>query len=349
MENFAQLEYVMLLLMGSIILAVGLSWISIKFAPYIGLMDIPGSAEHKNHHNPVPLVGGIVLMDTFIVMLLLTGMCDEPRIWAIIISSLIVGLVGLLDDFIHLTAIPKLLGQTFAAVILIYLGVKVQFFDSPEFLIQLDDPMSHWMNLLLTILWLVTVTNAFNFIDSMDGLAVGLSGVSSGFFLMISLVTGQTELAFLCTIILGISIALYLFNSRPASLFLGDSGAQSLGFLLAAAAIIYEPKTGSQASTWFVPILVFAIPLFDMVLVVFSRLKRGKKIHKASQDHTYHRLAQRGIPIHHAVLIMHGASLILSMVGFLCLNLPVVYANLIFALILFLGLSAFIELDQDYT
>ncbi len=349
MESLAQLEYVMLLLSGSILFAVGLAWISIKIAPEVGLMDIPGSADHKLHQNPVPLVGGVVLMDTFILMILLSGMWREPTIWAIFVSGLIVGIFGLLDDFIHLTPTQKLGGQVVGSIALIFLGVQVRFFESPDFLFQIGAPYDAWLNLMFTFLWLITITNAFNFIDSMDGLAVGLSGVSAGFFLMISLVTGQSTLIFLCTMILGICIALYFFNSRPASLFLGDSGAQSLGFLLAAAAIIYEPRIGSQASSWFVPILIFSVPLFDMLMVVFSRLKRGKKIHKASQDHTYHRLAQRGMPIHHAVLIMHGASLLLSMVGFLCLNLPVLTANIIFGLIVLLGIAAFYELDQNYT
>ena len=121
-----------------------------------------------------------------------------------------------------------------------------------------------------------------------------------------------------------------------------------MGFILASIAIIYDPKIGEQASSWFVPILIFFIPLFDMALVVFSRVKRGRKIHKASRDHTYHRLEQLGFPIHHAVLMMHGASLILSIVGFLCLNLPALFANFIFALIILLGIAVYIELDKNY-
>jgi len=294
------------------------------------------------------LVGGIVLMDTLIVMILLTGMWNDPGVWAIFVSGLIIGVLGILDDIVHLSVSSKLLGQIFAAIVLIYLGVQVKFFESPEFFIHLASPWDNYFNLGFTILWLVTVTNSFNFIDSMDGLAVGLSGLSAGFFLLISLATGQSELIFLCTVILGICIALYFFNSRPASLFLGDSGAQSLGFILASIAIIYDPKIGEQASSWFVPILIFFIPLFDMALVVFSRVKRGRKIHKASRDHTYHRLEQLGFPIHHAVLMMHGASLILSIVGFLCLNLPALFANFIFALIILLGIAVYIELDKNY-
>jgi len=348
MDTFFQLETVMVLLIGSIILSSGLAWLSIKLAPEVGLMDIPGSAEHKSHPRPIPLVGGIVLIDTLIIILFVTGMWKNPGIWAISMAGLIIGLFGLLDDFINLNASKKLIGQIAASVVLIGLGVQVNFFDSPEFLFQIGAPWDKWLNILFTILWVVTITNAFNFIDSMDGLAVGLSGVSAGFILIISFATSQPGLIFLSTTVLGVCIALYIYNSHPASLFLGDSGAQLLGFILAASAILYDPKVGTQSSTWFVPVLIFSVPLFDMALVIVSRLRRGKKIHKASKDHTYHRLEQRGIPLHHAVLMMHGTSLILSMVGFLCLNLPPVFANLIFGFVVLLGVATYLELDKKY-
>jgi len=348
MEQFQQLDYVMLILLVSIILSVILSWFSLRIAPDVGLMDIPGSADHKNHTSSVPLTGGVVLMDTMIVMMLITGLWKTPDVWAILVAGLTIGVFGLLDDFIHLSPTKKLIGQLVGSVILIYLGVQVNIFDSPEFFYRTESTLDMWLNLGVTVLWLVTLTNAFNFIDSSDGLAVGLSGLSAAFFLVISLATGQTTLIFFCAILLGICIGLYFFNSHPASLFLGDSGAQTLGFLLAAVAIIYNPNTGIQSSSWFVPILIFYVPLFDLMLVVISRLRRNKRIHKASRDHTYHRLADRGIPIHHSVLIMHGISLIMSMVGYLCLNLPVLFANIVFCLALSLGVAAFLELDKDY-
>ena len=348
MEQFQQLDYVMLILLVSIILSVILSWFSLRIAPDVGLMDIPGSADHKNHTSSVPLTGGVVLMDTMIVMMLITGLWKTPDVWAILVAGLTIGVFGLLDDFIHLSPTKKLIGQLVGSVILIYLGVQVNIFDSPEFFYRTESTLDMWLNLGVTVLWLVTLTNAFNFIDSSDGLAVGLSGLSAAFFLVISLATGQTTLIFFCAILLGICIGLYFFNSHPARLFLGDSGAQTLGFLLAAVAIIYNPNTGIQSSSWFVPILIFYVPLFDLMLVVGSRLRRNKIIQKASRDHTYHRLADRGIPIHHSVLIMHGVSLIMSMVGYLCLNLPILFANIVFCLALSLGVAAFLELDKDY-
>jgi len=348
MLEILNLDFVILLLLSSIIISVTFGWLSIKIAPHISLMDVPGSADHKLHDYSVPLTGGIVVLDTLIVMVMITGLWKIPDMLAIIVAGGTIGIFGLLDDFLHLNPIKKIIGQIIGSILLIYLGVQVSIFDSPEFFFRTESAIDMWLNIIFTVLWLITLTNAFNFIDSTDGLAVGLSGLSSAFFLVISLSTGQFVLVYFCAILLGICIGIYFFNAYPAKLFLGDSGTQTLGFLLASLAIIFNPKTGFQSSTWFVPILLFYVPLFDLILVVFSRLRRKNSIYKASRDHTYHRLASRGISIQHAVIFMHGISLIMSMVGYLCLNLSILYANIVFFLSLLLGISAIIELDKDY-
>ena len=254
----------------------------------------------------------------------------------------------LLDDYFHLKPLQKLLGQFLGASVLIFNGVQINIFNSPEFLNSSDTIINNWLNTGFTLFWMLALANAFNFIDSIDGIVVGLSGVSTLFFFIISLTTGQEELFLLCSILLGICIGLYFFNSHPAKLFLGDSGAQTLGFILASIAIIYNPLRGGQSSTWFVPILIFYMPLFDLILVVLSRFKRNKKIYKASRDHTYHRLSAKGVSIHHSVLIIHGVSLVMSMIGYLCLNLSTLNANLIFFSSILIGIVAFIKLDKNY-
>jgi len=348
MYLFSQIDHIFLLLLISIVIASTLAWISIRMAPMIELMDVPGSADHKSHHDSMPVVGGIVLLDTLILIVIIFGQWTDNTILGILVSSIVIGLFGLWDDYKNLKVELKLLGQILGAMVLISFGVHVNFFGSPEFLIQIDMELAHWLNILVTILWLVTLTNAFNFIDSFDGIAAGLTTLSSTFFLIISVGTGQQSMIFLCTIMLGTSTTLYYLNSHPAKLFLGDSGSQSIGFFLAAIAILYQPLEGNQASTWFIPVLIFSVPLFDLCLVVASRLRRGKKIHKASRDHTYHRLEDSGFSMTRSVLIMHGISLLLSMVGYLCINLPYIIANVVFGLVLLLGILAFFELDKNY-
>ena len=342
------MEYIILILLGSILISVSLSWISIQVAPKIGLMDIPGSAKHKKHRKPIPLTGGIVLIDTLFIMLFILGYFKENIVFVICFTSLLIALMGLVDDFINLKPEIKFSIQLLASILLIVQGIQVNIFNSPEFFLRTGTFFDNYFNYLLTILWVTTLTNAFNFIDSSDGLAVGLSGLSSAFFIFISLNNSQDEILILCTIILGICIGLYFFNSYPAKLFLGDSGAQTFGFILATIAILYNPKIGTQSSTWFVPVMIFFIPLFDLVLVIFSRIRRKKEIYRASQDHTYHRLSMRGLSIHHSVLIMHGASLVLSLIGYLCLNLNMLFSNFIFLFTLLSAISVIIILDKDF-
>ena len=349
MNQILNFDYTILLILSSLLIAIFLGWVSIKLAPQINLMDIPGSAVHKTHSKPVPLTGGIVLIDTIFLLTIFTGLWKESEIFAILVSGLIIAGFGLLDDFINLTPIQKLIGQFLGASLLIYLGVQIQFFDSPEFFYRTDSTLDLWLNILFTVLWIVAITNAFNFIDSIDGLAIGLSSVSIAFFLFISILSGQLAIIYFCSILLGIFIGIYFFNAHPAKLFLGDSGAQTIGFLLASIAIVFDPNTGNQSSTWFVPILFFSVPLFDLMLVIISRIRRRKNIYTASHDHTFHRLEQSGISIQHAVLIMHGVSLIMSMVGYLCLNLPSSYANIVLISTVTLGIVTIIKLDCRYS
>ena len=342
------IDHVILFTLISLLISTMLSWISIKIAPNIGLMDIPGSADHKNHKKPIPLTGGLVLISIIIIMVYYTELWKSPKIFGVLVSGIFIAIFGLIDDFLNLSPIKKLSGQILGSAFLIYFGIQINFFSSPEFFYHTESKLDFWLNILFTVFWITTITNAFNFIDSFDGLAVGLSILSTVFFLFISTITGQVAILNLCSIILGACIALYFFNTYPARLFLGDSGAQTLGFLLGAIAIIFDPNTGNQSSTWFVPILFFYVPLFDLVLVIVSRFRRKKNIFKASRDHTFHRLAQMGFPIQRAVLLLHGISLTMSMVGYLCLNLNSFYANLIFILTLLFGILALKKLDKNY-
>ena len=146
--------------------------------------------------------------------------------------------------------------------------------------------------------------------------------------------------------ILGAGIGLYFFNSPPAVLFLGDSGSQMLGFLLAVIGISYAPINVNQSSSWVVPILLLSVPIFDAALVVVSRLRRRKPIYLAALDHTYHRLSHIGIESNRAVLLMHIVSLVLSSFAFVSLAQPPVVSNLIFLLIFVGGGLALLLLDQ---
>ena len=313
-----------------------------------GLIDYPGAARHKHHSKPTPMAGGMLLVLTFLIGGSLFGAWNIPSIVAIFGAGLVVFLFGLWDDFKDIPPTIKFFGQTLAAIILIRSGIFVQIFESVDFFIRLTPPIARLFNLLITFFWLTAITNAFNFIDSMDGLAVGIGGLVAGFFMLFSLDSGQQELALFSAGLAALCMGVYFFNSQPALFFLGDAGAQVLGFWLAALAIVYHPPELSQMSSWFVTILVMGVPIFDMALVVISRLRRGNPVYMSARDHTYHRLCKLGIDSSRAVLLMHIATVILGCVSILSLYQSPPIANLFFGFVVICGLGILIFFEISF-
>jgi UDP-GlcNAc:undecaprenyl-phosphate GlcNAc-1-phosphate transferase len=318
--------------------------LAIWIARRAGLLDIPGAAPHKKHARPTPLAGGIVLLLSVLAVMTIFRLWQKP-FTPLLTATMIVLVFGLWDDARGLSAPIKLVGQVLASILLIASGISVKFllglsipFINPNLLTALN-----WG---ITIIWLVGITNAINMIDSMDGLAVGISGIAFAFFMGMTLVARQNSLAWFSGIFLGICIGLYIYNITPARLFLGDSGAQTLGFLLAAVAMIYSPDNLPQASSWFVPIMVLGIPIFDTTLVVVSRLHHHQPIYLADRAHTYHRLVALGLDPGRAVLAIHIASLTLNFLAFVALSLVPLQANLLFALVVAAGILSIILLER---
>jgi len=330
----------------AMLLALIFSWLAIRFARYIGLMDMPNSAPHKLHKFPMPLAGGIALIAAVITSSLLFGTYQDSNVVALFISGTVIFIFGLWDDFRGISPLVKIFGQTLAAIILILLGVSIRIFESPEFFLSSNGPLDVYLDWLLTILWIVGITNAFNFVDSMDGLAVGLGGTAAAFFMLVMLVAGQFLLSNQSALIVGACVGLYFFNAAPAKLFLGDSGAQTLGLILGVLAIAYRPLGVNQSSSWFVPVMLLGVPIFDMTLVVISRLRRGKPVYEAARDHTYHRLLDLGWGSNRAVLGMQVAALLLGCLAFVALTRPPLIANIIFASLLVSGIVAIVYFDR---
>lgn len=282
----------------------------------------------------MPKAGGLAIGLVIISINFLSGNLQSEVIRSILLASSIIFLFGLWDDTHKLSPPWKLLGQILATIILISQGVQIRMLGSLTLL-----------NLVLTLLWTIGITNAFNLVDSMDGLAIGLAAIASAFFMLVTVDAGQPSLSLLSAIILGSSIGMLYFNTLPAHTFLGDSGAQFLGFVLAALAIDYTPPGLPQPSSWFVPILLLSVPIFDTSLVVVSRLRQKKAVYQAGLDHTYHRLVNLGLPSSRAVLTMHLFAIVSGCLAFMALPLPPLWANAIFAFALLVGFSVLIWLE----
>ncbi|GAB4481445.1 MAG: hypothetical protein OHK0031_03350 [Anaerolineales bacterium] len=324
------------------LLSLAVSPLAIGLARRLGLMDIPGTSPHKRHAAPTPLAGGMILMICLPILLTVFGLWQKETA-PLLGAAGIIFLFGLLDDRFGFSAAQKFSGQGLASLLILWSGISVNFFD--VFLTRLPAPLIHWLNLGVTVFWLVGIVNAFNLTDSMDGLAAGLAAIAAGFSSLFALAAGQTELAQISAILFGICLGLYAINITPARSFLGDSGAQTLGFLLAVIGILYTPPQAPQGSTWFIPILLVGVPIFDTTLVTFSRLRRGKPVFQADLGHTYHRLVRAGLSARRAVLTLQLTAFALGSLAFLSIFLPPRLASGLFALACLSGLLGMLWLE----
>lgn len=315
-------------LLGSLILGIPASYL----AKRLGLIDIPGSAPHKKHARPTPLAGGILLTAVFFILEMFYRTTLNRDMLAVMSGALVIFIFGLWDDRKGLSAGPKLIGQLIAVAILISFNVQVRFVTVLFGADVLHPTIAQFLNILITAFWLIGVTNAMNMIDSMDGIVAGLAVIASAFFMGAASLADQPVLAFWAACLLGVSAGLYVWNGVAVRFFLGDSGAQTVGFLLASFGILYNPLNRAPESSWIVPIMLLGVPIFDTTLVVLSRLRRRQLIGTGRRDHTYHRFIRLGMPPRYAVLSVHIMGLVISALAFATL-----YLSPSIALIFFVG------------
>lgn len=332
------------IIVSGVVAAVMFSPLAIWIARRTGLLDIPGAAAHKQHARPTPLAGGIALALSVLVLLTIFRLWQRPYS-LLLAATAIVFIFGLWDDARGLSAPLKFLGQILASVVLIASGISVKFLSALS-IPFLSPSLLTTLNWVVTIFWLVGISNSINLVDSMDGQALGVSSIAFAFFIGLALVARQNDLARFGALFLGICIGLLFFNISPARLFLGDSGAQSFGFILAAIAMIYTPLDLPQASSWFVPIMVLGVPIFDTTLVVISRLHGHRRIFRADHAHIFHRLVALGLNPGWAVLAVLVTSLTLNFLAFIALYLVPWQANLIFALVVATGFGLILFLER---
>src|SRR5690349_4114295 len=243
-------------------------------------------SARKIHTNPVPLLGGAAIYAAVIVGLAFFGQLQYvAQTASILIGATLMSMFGVWDDKWGLRPVAKLFGQVLAASILYFTGVNVAFLHNDI------------LNYIATVGWVVTVTNALNLMDNMDGLAGGVAAVASVFFFLIATLTNQVLIAPLSAVLVGACIGFLYYNFNPASIFMGDTGSLFLGFMLAAVGIKlkFPESIAGDIVTWMVPVLVLGVPLFDTTLVTISRIRRGIPISRGGKDHFSHRLVALGL------------------------------------------------------
>lgn len=289
-----------------------------NFAIRINAVDIPKD-KRKIHKKPIPLLGGMAIYISFVItMLLKEGSLGKSEI-GILIGATIIVIGGLIDDLKDIRPWQKLLFQVSAAVVLILFGVEIAVvtnpFPSNSLFLKLG-----WLSIPITIFWVVGITNAINLIDGVDGLAAGVAFICSATIFIIAALNGRREAALLTAILSGAIFGFLPYNFNPASIFMGDTGAQLLGFLLSAISLKGTIKSAT-AFAIAVPILAFGLPIYDTLFAMIRRKINGKPIMQADRGHLHHRLLDMGLSQKQVVIIMYLTSAVLGGISIIAMQM----------------------------
>ena len=305
------------------------------FARRNGFVAEPSS--RKTHHIPIPLLGGVAIWAAFVISLIFFAEGAEFReLAAIIIGGTLVSVVGLVDDHRGMRPRTKLFWQVIAALILVVGNVRVRFLGLP------------WLDIPLTIFWVVGICNAINFMDNMDGLAAGVAAVAAGTFLVIAAINGQVLVSSLAAALLGACLGFLVYNFHPALTFMGDAGSLLLGFMLAVLGIKLNFPHTSQESVWMVPLVVLGLPIFDTTLVTLSRLRRRVSVAQGGADHTSHRMARLGLSHRRVVVSLYFVGIALGVIAVIMSVSPPVYANTTLGVMALVAVFVIIVLEEAY-
>ncbi len=311
---WAETPWVVFLAFG---LSATLTPLAARLARGLNAIDTPGG--RKTHDRPTPLLGGAAIYVAFLGAVLRSP-AFASELWGLVLAASLIFAVGFLEDTWGVPATVRLLVQTAAVAILIQSGIALSFLPPTWWGVA-----GEW---ILTFLWVVGITNAFNFLDGLDGLAAG-SAIINGFFLgAYAVATNQAGLALLSFSLMGASAGFLPYNYKPhrrdtgGEIFLGDSGSTFLGFTLASLAVMGDWAEESPKDM-IVPVLIMAVPIFDMILVTIMRVREGlvhnftEWIIYTGRDHFHHRLLGLGMRKKEAVAIIYLVSLCLGISAFL--------------------------------
>ena len=304
------------------------------------ILDRPNSA-HKSHIEPIPYLGGVaiilgVILVTYTSLLLsLSPLSNFWLITSLIAPALAMGMIGLWDDIKTLPPFPRFIGQTITGIIVSVILIFSNSFANPTGATFLD--------VIVTIFWVVGICNSINFFDNLDGGAAGSVAVSTITLTYLSLSNGQSLIAAMSLVVAGATLGFLIWNRSPARIYMGDAGALFLGVLLATLTIRLKPETNSLIASFATILLLLAVPILDTSVAVFSRLRRKISPFQGGKDHLSHRLIRAGLSrkISAAVLWLLSAFFCLLAIMLSHLNpifeLRIVAMSAIIWLLLFVG------------
>ena len=285
-----------------------------RFAEKVGAIDVPKD-NRRVHDHPIPRMGGLAIFIGFVLSLIFF-VPMSTKVLGLLVGSVIIAVMGGVDDIVSLNPWVKLAGQIVAALVAIRCGLVFDVISNPNIFAEETYIEIGWLSIPLTMLWIVGCTNAVNLIDGLDGLAVGVSAISSMTMLIVSLFVSEPVVSIILAALTGACLGFMPYNLNPAKIFMGDVGSQLLGFVLSTASIMGLFKLHAII-TFFVPLLALALPLADTIFAFFRRILHGQSPFKADKGHFHHRLLAMGLNQKQVVAVLYGISAVLGLMAVL--------------------------------
>ncbi len=283
-----------------------------SFAYKVGAIDVPKDAR-RMHHKPIPRLGGLAIFAGFMVSILLfVDIRLNPQMQSILLGAVIIVVLGVVEAIMALPAMLKFVVQIVAALIPATHGVTILAFSNPNIFSGNAYWVLDWLSIPITVLWIVGITNAVNLIDGLDGLANGVSAISAATVLVIALICSETQVAIVMAALVGACVGFLPYNLNPAKMFMGDTGATFLGFILATMSIQGLFKFYAVIS-FAVPFLILGLPIFDTAFAMIRRVAHGQSPMHADRGHIHHRLIDMGLNQKQAVATLYVISGILGL------------------------------------
>jgi UDP-GlcNAc:undecaprenyl-phosphate GlcNAc-1-phosphate transferase len=289
-------------------LAAAITWAMARWAV---LIDVPNA--RSSHVRPTPRGGGLGILIAFAAGLVaiqaVADLSPPPGLAGVIVGAALMGIAGLADDIRALPFVTKLVAQIVASILAMAGGLVISVFHVPG----IGPVELGAFGYIVTVLWLIGLTNAFNFMDGLDGLAGGAAAIAGLFLCVVAALLAEPAVAFLSLLIAAASFGFLALNFPPARIFMGDVGSQFLGFAFAALGVLLAQSDTTGTIILIVPLLLFHF-LFDTAFTVLRRLRRGENLAAAHRSHLYQLLNRAGLShrhvagLHYAMAVIHGCA-----------------------------------------
>lgn len=314
-----------------------------KLAIYFGAIDQP--SERKIHEKTMPRLGGLAIFLSFLIGFFVF-IPETFEAWPIMVGAFIMLITGILDDLYELSAKSKLIGQLFAAGITVYGGITIEFITIP-----LGEKLEFgYLEVPITIVWIVAITNAINLIDGLDGLAAGVTSIALIAIIGLSVSMGNSQITLIGLILLGSTLGFLVHNFHPAKIFMGDTGSLFLGYMISVIAVMGLYKNATVFSL-FVPIIILGIPILDTLFAIIRRIIHKKPLSAPDKFHLHHCIIGMGFTHRQTVIMIYALSSLFSIAAIL-FNKSTIWGSIIIIVALLIFVEIVVEItgliSKDY-